>query len=150
MRVLVVDDSATTLMLMSQIVASINATPISFSDPIEALNEAPRLGIDMAVIDYEMPGTIDGVELIKRLRAIADFSDIPIVMVTACDQPATRYAALNAGATDFLRKPVDLIEVKSRLRNLLKLRETQNKLRDQVSWLADEVSKATRELVERE
>lgn len=150
MRVLVVDDSATTLMLMSQIIASVDAKPLTFNDPIEALEQAQGLGIDLAVVDYEMPGNIDGIEFIKRLRQISGLSDVPVVMVTACDQPSTRYAALTAGATDFLRKPVDPIEVKSRLRNLLKLRDVQNKLRDRVAWLADEVSNATRELVERE
>jgi putative two-component system response regulator len=149
MRVLVVDDSATTLMLMSQIIASIGATSTTFDDPAKALREAAGLDFDLAVVDHEMPG-MTGVDLIKGLRAVAGLADVPIVMVTACDDPAIRYAALNAGATDFLRKPVDPIEVKARLRNLLRLREAQNKLRDQVSWLADEVSKATRELAERE
>ena len=55
-------------------------------------------------------------------------------MVTTCDQSAVRYAALDAGATDFLTKPIDPVETKSRVRNLLKLREAQNKLRDRVSW----------------
>jgi putative two-component system response regulator len=150
MRVLVVDDSATTLVLMSQIIASINATALTFDDPVKALSEAPHFDIDLAVVDYEMPGTIDGVELIKRLRAIARFRDLPVVMVTACERPAIRYAALDAGATDFLRKPIDPIEVKSRLRNLLKLSDAQNKLRNKISWLAQEVSQATRALLERE
>ncbi len=150
MRVLVVDDSATTLLLLSQIVRSIGAEPVTYDDPSKALIDLSAVDIDMAVVDYEMPGNVDGVELIKRLRAIARFEDLPIVMVTASDQSAIRYAALNAGATDFLRKPIDAIEVKARLRNLLKLREAQNKLRDKVSWLADEVATATRELVERE
>jgi putative two-component system response regulator len=149
MRVLLVDDSATTLMLMSQIVGALDATALTYEDPVKALKEAPTLGFDLAVVDHDMPG-MTGVELIKGLRQVAELSDVPIVMVTACEKPAVRYAALGAGATDFLRKPVDPIEVKSRLRNLLKLREAQNKLRDQVSWLNDEIAKATRELVERE
>lgn len=150
MRVLVVDDCAATLLLMSKIIASIDAAAVAYSDPGTALEEAPQLDIDLAVVDYDMPGALDGVELIRRLRALSRFSDLPVVMVTACDKPATRYAALEAGATDFLGKPVDPIEVKSRLRNLLKLRDAQNKLRNKVSWLATEVSKATRELMERE
>jgi putative two-component system response regulator len=77
-------------------------------------------------------------------------NDIPIVMITTSDEDTVRYAALEAGATDFLKKPIDPIEVKSRLKNLLKLREAQNRLRDQAAWLADEVAKATRALAERE
>jgi putative two-component system response regulator len=149
MRVLVVDDSATTLILMSQMIASLNATPVTFDDPLAALEAAPKLDLDMAVVDYEMPG-LDGIELIKRLSAEPVMSDMPVVMVTACELSSVRYAALNAGVTDFLRKPVDPIEVKARLRNILKLCDAQNKLRDKVSWLKDEIRKATLEITERE
>jgi putative two-component system response regulator len=149
MRVLVVDDSATTLMLMSQIIRSIDAIPLTFNDPLAALEAAPSLGVDMACVDYEMP-ELDGIELAKRLRDVPALSDMPVVMVTACEQASVRYSALNAGVTDFLRKPVDAIEVKARLRNLLKLCDAQRKLRDRVSWLADEVAKATHELADRE
>lgn len=149
MRVLVVDDSATNLLLLSQMIRSIDGTPFPYSDPIKALENAPTLNIDLALVDYEMPG-LNGVELIKQLHAVSDLRDVPVVMVTACEQTAVRYAALDAGATDFLRKPVDPVEVKSRLRNLFKLREAQNQLRQRCSGLADEVSATTRELIDRE
>lgn len=149
MRVLVVDDSATNLLLLSQMIRSIDGTPLPYSDPIKALENAPTLNIDLALVDYEMPG-LNGVELIKQLHAVSDLSDVPVVMVTACEQTTVRYAALDAGATDFLRKPVDPVEVKSRLRNLFKLREVQNQLRQRCSGLVDEVSATTRELIDRE
>src|SRR5262245_18335640 len=135
MRVLVVDDSATNVMLLSQMIKSINCTPISFSDPLKAAEAAKTTDADLALVDFEMPG-MDGVELIKTLRAMPKHADLPIVMVTTCDQSAVRYAALDAGATDFLTKPIDPVETKSRIRNLLKLRQAQNRLRDRVSWLA--------------
>jgi putative two-component system response regulator len=87
---------------------------------------------------------------VTQLRACPRLSDMPVVMVTACEQQSVRYDALNAGVTDFLRKPIDPIEVKARLRNILKLCDAQSKLRDRVSWLAEEVAKATREITERE
>ena len=149
MRVLVVDDSATNLLLLSQMIKSINCTPLPYSDPLKAAEAAQTLDIDLALVDFEMPG-MDGVELIKALRSLPSHTDVPIVMVTTCDQSAVRYAALDAGATDFLTKPIDPVETKSRVRNLLKLREAQNKLRDRVSWLANEVAQATRQLADRE
>jgi putative two-component system response regulator len=149
MRVLVVDDSATNVLLLSQMIRSISGTPLSYTDPVRALEEAPGLEIDLALVDYEMP-RLNGVGLINGLRAKPGLHDIPIVMVTACEQTAVRYAALDAGATDFLRKPVDPVEVKSRLKNLLKLREAQNQLRERCSGLADEVQATTRELLDRE
>jgi putative two-component system response regulator len=148
MRVLVVDDSATNLLLLSQMVRSVGGIPLSYTDPVRALEEVPGLNLDMALVDYEMP-RLDGVGLINGLRE-AGLHDIPIVMVTASEQTAVRYAALDAGATDFLRKPVDPVEVKARLKNLFKLRETQNELRDRCAGLADEVLAATRELLDRE
>jgi response regulator RpfG family c-di-GMP phosphodiesterase len=149
MRVLIVDDSATNLVLLSQLVRSIECTPLTYADPVLALAEAPSLAVDLAIVDYKMP-KLDGIELITRLRELAGLSDLPMVMITSSDQSTVRYAALEAGATDFLKKPIDPIEVKSRLRNLLKLRDAQNKLRDRASWLAAEVKEATRALAERE
>lgn len=149
MRVLVVDDSATNLLLLSQMIKSINCTPLPYSDALEAAETVKTLDIDLALVDFEMPG-MDGVELIKALRALPKHTDVPIVMVTTCDQSSVRYAALDAGATDFLTKPIDPVETKSRIRNLLKMREVQNRLRDRVSWLANEVAEATRQLAERE
>ena len=149
MRVLIVDDSATNLVLLAQLVRSIDCTPLTYSDPTQALQEAPDLRIDLAIVDYKMP-KLDGIELIAKLRTLPSFGDLPIVMVTASDHSQVRYSALEAGATDFLKKPIDAVEVKSRLRNLMKLREAQNKLRDRASWLAGEVRKATHTLAARE
>jgi response regulator RpfG family c-di-GMP phosphodiesterase len=149
MRVLIVDDSATNLVLLAKLVRSIGCTPLTYSDPTRALQEGPDLRIDLAIVDYKMP-KLDGIELIAKLRALPSFGDLPIVMVTTSDQSQVRYSALEAGATDFLKKPIDAVEVKSRLRNLMKLREAQNKLRDRASWLAGEVRKATHTLAARE
>jgi putative two-component system response regulator len=91
---------------------------------------------------------IDGLEFIGKLRGMPGSEDIPIVIVTAAG--SVRYAALDAGATDFLTKPIDPVEAKSRIRNMLRLRDSQNRLRDQVTWLAREVKKATGALAARE
>jgi len=71
-------------------------------------------------------------------------------MITANDQLEVRYHALEDGANDFLSKPIDKIEFKARVRNMLALRANQKRLEDQASWLAEEVVKATEEIVGRE
>jgi response regulator RpfG family c-di-GMP phosphodiesterase len=149
MNVLIVDDSRSNLVLMSDLVRQLGAKALTFTDPVRALADAPHLDVDLFVVDYYMP-EMDGLELVSRLRGSSWAADIPIVMITGSDQSAVRHAALGFGATDFLRRPVDPFEVKSRIRNLLKLQEAQKKLKDRAAWLATEVEGATRCIVERE
>ena len=87
------------------------------SQMASALDEARRTRFDLIIVDYMMPG-IDGLTLIREVRSLPDYVDVPIVMVTTVDQREICYAALEAGATDFLTKPVDMAEAKARLRNL--------------------------------
>ncbi len=71
-------------------------------------------------------------------------------MVTANDELDVRYRALESGASDFLTKPIDRAEFKARMRNMLALRANQKRLEDRASWLAEEVLKATEEILRRE
>jgi putative two-component system response regulator len=147
-RVLILDDSSSSVMLLVQLVSKIEGcTALPFTDVAEALSEAEGSAIDLALVDYMMP-RFNGIDVVKILRAMPGGADLPIVMLTGRD--AIRHAALDAGVTDFLTKPLDTVEVKLRIRNMLKLRESQNKLRDKASWLAEEVRKATSALALRE
>src|SRR4030067_1739031 len=89
-----------------------------------------------------------GVESTLRLRAI--YPDVPVVMVTSMEDREIRYQALEAGATDFLTKPVDHTEGRARCRNLLTLRQQQLIIKDRARWLEDQVSQATQEIITRE
>jgi response regulator RpfG family c-di-GMP phosphodiesterase len=149
MRVLVVDDSSTNLMLLSQLVRRIDCTALPYADPLQALADVVGLEIDLAIVDYKMPH-LNGIELVSKLRAIPSLHDLPMVMITTSDETSVRYAALEAGVTEFLKKPIDPVEVKARLKNLLRLREAQNKLKNHAAMLASEVRKATAALATRE
>lgn len=149
MQILIVDDSPTNLLIFRKVAQSIGCSTVAFSDPLEALDAFPKTDFDLAIIDYHMP-LLNGLELIKRIRAATEYAEVPLVMVTANGESSVRHAALDAGATDFLKRPIDPVEVKSRLRNLLKLRSAQNALRDRAAWLAMEVAKATQALADRE
>lgn len=149
MRVLIVDDSSTNVAMMNALVRVAGAEPFSFNDPVKALVEGGNIQPDLAIVDYMMPG-MNGIELTAALRMEAWGRDIPIVMITANEESVVRHRALEAGSTDFLRRPIDPIEVKARLKNLLKLREAQKKISDKASWLADEIEKATRVISDRE
>jgi two-component system response regulator RpfG len=93
---------------------------------------------------------MDGIELVKRLRALPGYEHVPMVMVTVHDDRKVRYAALDAGITDFLTKPVDARECLARCRNLLTLRRQQLALEDRKRLLEHMVEDATREVKERE
>src|SRR5205809_8102501 len=73
---------------------------------------------------------MDGIEFVKRLRALPGYEHVPIVMVTVHDDRKVRYAALDAGITDFLTKPIDARECLARCRNLRTLRRQHVVLED--------------------
>jgi len=93
---------------------------------------------------------MDGIEFVKRLRALPGYEHVPMMMVTVHDDRKVRYAALDAGITDFLTKPVDARECLARCRNLLTLRRQQLVLEDRRRLLEHMVEDATREVRERE
>lgn len=146
MKALLVDDNPSNLFMLGKLIQNAGLGDLSaFKDPLKALANARQVQFDIVIVDYMMPG-MDGLEFVRALRKIESYDDVPVVMVTTVDQKDVCYAALEAGATDFLTKPVDMAEVKARLRNLVKLRDLQNKTRDRASWLGEEVRKATHEL----
>lgn len=149
-HVLIVDDNEVNLALFSALVKKLGDCETSaFASASEALAWAKCNDFDLLIVDYMMP-ELDGIEFIRQFRAIAGKEGIPALMVTASDQKPVRYRALDVGANDFLTKPVDKIEFLARTQNMLNLSDVQRKLADRAAWLADEVRKATAEIVQRE
>jgi len=124
--VMVVDDQSTGRAILEQVVRSLDGRVAveGFARPIDAVIWATRNVADLVLVDYMMPD-MDGVEFVKRLRQLPGYEHVPIVMVTVHDDRKVRYAALDAGVTDFLTKPVDGRECLARCRNLLTLRRQQ-------------------------
>src|SRR5438105_2782087 len=104
---------------------------------------------DMILTDYKLP-EFDGVQLVRRLRALPHCVDVPIVVITVVDDRRVRYEALEAGATDFLMKPLDEQETRARCANLLELRRHKIVLSDQARVLQYQVDKSVAEIHERE
>ncbi len=150
MNVLVVDDTQINITLISHLIAKLDDVfSVGFTVPQQALDWCAEQIPDLLIIDYMMP-EVDGIELIRRFRAFPGRADIPVLMVTANDQTAVRHQALEAGMNDFLTKPIDKIEFLARVRNMLALRASQRRLSDHAIWLAEEVAKATAEILARE
>jgi len=149
--VMVVDDQSTGRAILEQVVRSLDERVAveGFARPVDAVVWATRHVSDLVLVDYMMPD-MDGIEFVKRLRALPGYEHVPIVMITVHDDRKVRYAALDAGITDFLTKPVDARECLARCRNLLTLRRQQLVLEDRRRLLEHMVEDATREVRERE
>ncbi|BBE50308.1 Cyclic di-GMP phosphodiesterase response regulator RpfG [Ferriphaselus amnicola] len=150
MKVLIVDDTPINLLLLKSLVAKIEGCePLTYEDPAKALAWCAEHEPDLVLLDYMMPN-ISGLEFLPRFRALPGCSEVPVLMVTADHEAEVRYRALDAGANDFLTKPVDRIEFLARAKNMLALRTSHKQLANRAEWLADEVRKATAEIVRRE
>ena len=149
--VMVVDDQSTGRAILEQVVRSLDerVEVEGFTRPVDAVVWAARHVADLVLVDYMMPD-MDGIEFVQRLRALPGYEHVPMVMVTVHDDRKVRYAALDAGITDFLTKPVDARECLARCRNLLTLRRQQLALEDRGRHLEHMVEDATREVRERE
>ena len=149
--VLIIDDQSISRMILEELVSSIGPEigAQSFADPVAALEWAKHNRIDLVVTDYRMPN-MDGAELTHWLRQIPICADVPIVVITCVEEKAVRYRALEAGATDFLTKPIDHDECRVRCRNLLTLRQQQQIIKDRARWLEREIDAKTTELRQRE
>jgi two-component system response regulator RpfG len=149
--VMVVDDQSTGRAILEQVVRSLDERVVveGFARPVDAVVWAARHVADLVLVDYMMPD-MDGIELVGRLRSLPGYEHVPIVMVTGQEDKKVRYAALDAGITDFLTKPVDARECLARCRNLLTLRRQQLALEDKRRLLEGMVDEATREIRERE
>ena len=148
--VLMVDDNMTNLVLVRQLVSRIEGCEaLAYSDPVEALALLETREVDIVLVDYMMP-EIDGIEFIRRMRAIPHQILVPVVMVTTADERAVCLEALKAGATDFLTKPLEPVEFKVRMRNLLALSGAQKALAERAAALDVQVAEKTRELEARE
>jgi two-component system response regulator RpfG len=149
--VMVVDDQSTGRAILEQVVRGLDERVVveGFARPVDAVLWATRHISDLVLVDYMMP-EMDGIEFVKRLRALPGYEHVPIVMITVHDDRKVRYAALDAGITDFLTKPIDARECLARCRNLLTLRRQHVVLEDRRRLLEHMVEDATREVRERE
>ncbi|HEY5763747.1 MAG TPA: response regulator, partial [Rhodocyclaceae bacterium] len=145
--VMVIDDQATAREILAAIVRSIDpqAQVHKFEHPVDAVSWAASNDVDLVLTDLRMP-VMDGVEVIRRLRVLPHCDDVPMVVVTMVEERAIRHAALDAGATDFLNKPLDKHEAIVRCRNLMTMRGQQKLLRDRAQHLQMRVDQATVQL----
>lgn len=149
-QALLIDDSRSVLNFLKRYIEAdglVEAT--TFLDPSEALACARSRDFDLVLVDYEMPH-MDGISFIRAFRGLPGRADIPIAMITSHQTEEVKMEALQAGATDFLPKLPQRIEMTVRLRNLVRLGAALRKQNDRAADLANAVAAATQKLGERE
>lgn len=127
-RVLVVDDTPANVRLLEARLSAEYFDVITASCGEEALEICSRVECDIVLLDVMMPD-LDGFEVCRRLKSDPKTHFIPVVMVTALDQPADRVRGLEAGADDFLTKPVADAVLIARVRSLTRLKMMTDELR---------------------
>ncbi len=143
-RILVVDDEARNLALFTGLLDSFGYVCITASNPAEALEKLDDT-IDVAVLDVLMPG-MTGLELCKHIRSIPEHVDLPIIIATVLDSKEERIKAVEAGANDFISKPLDKTELRVRISSILRIKEAHDQIKNHASQLEAFVEKRTAEL----
>jgi CheY-like chemotaxis protein len=120
--VVIIDDQETARVLLDEMIRGIDPgiSTSLFASGIEALAWLEQREPDLVITDHRMP-KMTGVQFTSELRQRKHLRHTPVMVITASDDRAVRYEALEAGAVDFLAKPIDPLEVRTRCRNLLLL-----------------------------
>lgn len=127
-RVLVVDDIPANVKLLEARLLAEYFDVVTAEDGFKALAICDEEQVDIILLDIMMPG-MDGFEVCERLKANPKTAHIPVVMVTALDQPSDRVRGLKAGADDFLTKPVNDLQLIARVKSLVRLKAVSDELR---------------------
>ena len=146
--VLIADDQQPNVLLLKEMLREFGYTAISSTnDPYAVCDLHQKHQFDLILLDLHMPG-MDGFQVMAGLQEIETDDYLPILVITA--QPGHKLRALQAGAKDFVAKPFDLVEVQTRIRNMLEVRLLYKKLEQHNKLLEQTVRERTAELRESE
>ena len=140
-RILVIDDDDGIRRITQMLVEGLGHQVEPARDGIEGLAKL-RLGVDLILLDVVMPG-LDGFDVCRRIRQDPFGKDVPVIMVTSLATREHRLQAVEAGANDFIAKPVDDTELRIRSASLLKMKAAQDELKTYQSHLEDMVEERT-------
>ena len=144
-RILIVDDQPLTRELMTLVVHAQGHKTLIATNGAEALAIAASRDLDLVLLDVVMPG-MDGFEVARRLKALERSKNVPIIIVSSLEDKESRISGLAAGAEDFLTRPVDRLELKVRVQNLLRMKRFSDELAGQNAVLERKVELRTVEL----
>ena len=144
-KILIVDDQEANVLLLEGMLRGAGYVSItSTMDPGEVCELHLKNRYDLILLDLQMPG-MDGFQVMEGLKAIETDSYVPVLVITA--QPGHKLRALASGAKDFISKPFDLVEVKTRIHNMLEVRLLYKKIENDNKVLEQTVRERTGELI---
>ena len=120
-RILIVDDDPIILRVLSNVLAPEGYVLATAANGKEALNQVPAFEPDLILLDVMLP-EMDGFAVCRQLRADERYGDVPVIFITALDDQKSRLQGIEAGADEFLNKPVNALELKARVRTITQLR----------------------------
>jgi len=143
-RVLVVDDEALNRKVLEGFLKGLGHETVPAASGVEALERLDE-SIDLVLLDIMMPG-MDGYEVCRQIREEHRCSDVPVIVVTALSSAEDRLRAVEAGANDFIAKPIDKTELRVRSDSMLRIKDARDEVKRYQSELEELVSVRTRAL----
>jgi len=134
--VLVVDDNQQNLELIQAYLEDIECETVAARDGLEALEMVTRRKPDLILLDVMMP-KMSGFEVCRRLKSNPDTSSIPVIMVTALNEFGDVERGIDSGTDDFVSKPVNRLELLTRVRTMLKLKHVTDHLQRTLAYLSE-------------
>jgi diguanylate cyclase (GGDEF)-like protein len=135
-RILVVDDHQDNVELLRARLESWGYAVDTAADGLQALQAVETSAPDLILLDVMMP-TIDGNEVARRIKQNPGLPFIPIIMQTALDSTESKVEGLEAGADDYITKPIEFAELKARLRSMLRIKRLQEELEERERQLLE-------------
>jgi len=134
--ILVVDDNQQNLELLQAYLEDIDCQTVSAYDGLEALEAVAKNPPDLILLDIMMP-KMSGFEVCRRVKNDPATSDIPIIMVTALHDFGDIERGIDSGTDDFISKPVNKLELLTRVKTMLKLKHLTDKLQRTLAYLSE-------------
>ena len=135
-KVLIVDDNLQNLELLQAYLEELPIETLTATDGVEAMRMVAEHNPDLILLDIMMP-KMSGFEVCDKLKANPETKDIPVIMITALNEISDIERGVESGTDDFLTKPVNKLELLTRVKSLLRLRHLKNELERTLAYLAD-------------